>query len=199
MPFQNVNWDAVIPNEGGAVRRPEPGGYVVCVVGVQDVEDKTGAYLNVDFDIAEGPYAGVYTELYKMFPDNWGGHIRLYYKWAAKRGPRAGQIIEDYGRVKAWLTALEKSNGINIKSVSEKLFQALANERKIFGVLMGYDQKSHKYLNAYQTRSADVIRAGDYVIPEEWKIRYDNSAKSGYGGSGGQSAPPPDDDDDMPF
>lgn len=199
MPFNNVNWDAVVPNEGGTARRPEPGGYVVCVMGVQDVEDATGCYLNVDFDIAEGPYAGVYAELYKTFPDSWGGHIRLYYKWQAKRGPRAGQMVEDYGRVKAWLTALEKSNGITIREVNEKLFHALVDKRKIFGVLMGYDQKSHKYLNAYQTRSADVIRAGDYVIPDEWKIRIGSQPSGAGQHSNGYDAATPPTDDDLPF
>lgn len=211
----NINWNDVQENQGGASKRPEPGGYVAKVIGIQDVTDNSGSYLNVDFDIAEGEFAGHYAALYRQFPQRWGGHIRLYYKYVVKA---TGEQREDYGRVKAFKTALENSNGITIEQFTEAVFDAAAKRRLLFGVLMGYDQKEHRYLNAYQVRSVQAIREGDYEIPDEWKVRWAKppannggyggygsapgygGASSGYGyGGNGNAAPPPPDESGLPF
>lgn len=197
----SINWDDVHENQGG-VTNLEPGGYVVKVIGIQDITDNTGSYLNVDFDIAEGPFTGYYARLFERWPERWKGHIRLYYSYTVKR---TGEVRVDYGRVKAFKSALEKSNsGLRIPQFTPNMLQLICNNHLLLGVLMGYDTKEHRYLNAYQVRSADVIRSGDYEIPAEWRIHNDGKAASAYGGGSygnlsGASSTPDEDDGDLPF
>lgn len=207
----NIDWNGVQENQG-EYERLEPGGYVAHIVRVTDVSDQSGDYLNVEFDIHEGPFAGFYKRLYERF-QNWNGRFRLYYNT-----PRGG---ESFGRVKAFKTAIEKSNGISLRQFDQRTLEKIGNRRLLIGVLMGYDKREHKYLNVYQVRDVGVIRNNEYEIPDEWRIHADKSAPAagagyggyggasssyGYGGNGYGAAPPPpasgetaDDDGDLPF
>lgn len=196
----NVNWNEV-PEDQGEYKRLEPGGYVAKLLRVNDVDEgEKGAYLSVEFDIAEGPFEGYYRQLYQRFQNNWNGKFRLYYR------SKEGSV--SYGRIKAFKTALEESNpGLNVAQFTQDFLRWLSDPSKhapiLFGVLMGYDKREHRYLNVYQTRSANVIRNGEFEIPAEWKIHVDSTSTSAsYGGYGGGNSSAPVDDEygpNLPF
>lgn len=104
--------------DGGFTPLPE-GAYVVQIVAVTDVEDRE--YLEVTFDVAEGEYAGYYS-------DEWGvAH------------PYAHQIKVSYkekalGMLKGWLDALTASNpGFD----AEACFNAAADAPALLGMFQG--------------------------------------------------------------
>lgn len=195
MPIPMTDWGSVQADRGNFARL-QPGGYVAKIVQLSDVSDETGDYLLVEFDIAEGPFTGYYQRLFQQFPGNWNGKFRLYYK-----SPKHGETL---GRLKAFMEDLNISNGITIHQFDAHTLDALAKEGKIFGVLMGYDKRVHKYLNVYQTCDAEKVRSGEYEIPDEWKNHDEGKRNSGGYSNSPSSAGTsfnnlPDDDEDLPF
>lgn len=63
--------------------RPEAGGYVLVIVNVEDrpMNETTGKgdYLQIDYDIAEGPFQNYYQSMYNSL-GFWGGHFIRSYK-----------------------------------------------------------------------------------------------------------------------
>ena len=195
MPIPMADWNSVKADRGD-YQRLQPGGYVARIVRLSDVSDQTGDYLLVEFDIAEGPFTGYYQRLFQQFPTSWNGKFRLYYNT-----PKYGETL---GRLKAFMEDLNVSNGITIRQFDPRTLDALSKEGKIFGVLMGYDKKAHKYLNVYKTCDAQKIRSGEYEIPNEWKIHSDSTSNNTYNSSGSYSGLPsdrdvPDENGDLPF
>lgn len=142
---------------GGFTPLPE-GAYVVQIVAVNDVEDRE--YLEVTFDVAEGEYAGYYS-------DEWGvAH------------PFAHQIKVSYkdkalGMLKGWLDALTASNpGFD----AEAVFNAAADtpallgmfQGRVFGlaVLMEYEDFRGKPLNNPRLDWGDAKRLTAQAVRE---------------------------------
>lgn len=194
MPIPMTDWNSVKADRGD-YQRLQPGGYVARIVRLSDVSDQTGDYLLVEFDIAEGPFTGYYQRLFQQFPTSWNGKFRLYYNT-----PKYGETL---GRLKAFMEDLNVSNGITIHQFDPRTLDALAKEGKIFGALMGYDKKAHKYLNVYKTCDAQKIRSGEYEIPGEWRIHDEGKLNSAYSGGSYSGLPSdrdvPDEDGDLPF
>ena len=95
------------------------GAYVVEIVAVNDVEDRE--YLEVTFDVAEGEYAGYYS-------DEWGAthpfahQLKVSYKDAA------------LGMLKGWLDVLTASNpGFD----AEACFNGAADAPALLGMFQG--------------------------------------------------------------
>ncbi len=93
--MRHVNWGSVTASGDGDFKRLEPGPYVAKVVTMTDKPEKE--YVELVYDIAEGPRAGFYS-------DNWGlqhpyaHHIFLSYKDKA------------LGMLKGRLEAIQASN-----------------------------------------------------------------------------------------
>ncbi|MBQ0165361.1 MAG: hypothetical protein KBS75_09235 [Bacteroidales bacterium] len=130
------------------------GGYVAKIVAVTDNEKKE--YLDIVFDIAEGPEAG-------RFSDDWG-----------KEHPYAHHFIRSYkndakvlGMFKSFTNAVEESNSGYSWTFKE---QTLVG--KLIGIVVGYEEydndrgerKTRTYVKSLKT--VQQIREGDYTVPD---------------------------------
>lgn len=148
--MRNVNWDTV--NEATEFKRPGPGGYIVRIKAVEDVEEKE--YLKIEYDIADGEFKGYYQDLYKS-RGFWGGSFIRSYKEKA------------LPFFKAFKTSVEVSNpGFVFKN------DPLTLVGKFLGIVLGeeeYESNSgeiKKRLYVAQCRSGQTIRDGDFEVPE---------------------------------
>lgn len=82
----------------GDFSRPEAGAYICKICKVEDCEDRE--YLKIFYDIAEGEFAGYYSEMRENHPDwLWAGAYARSYKTTA------------LGMFKRFCNAVSKSNG----------------------------------------------------------------------------------------
>ena len=134
------------------------GGYVCTITAAADVpiaESGKGDYLKLEYDIAEGEFKNYYTDLFNN-KNFWGGNFIRSYKQGA------------LPFFKAFVTALENSNGNytfdwNEKNlVGKKIGLVLAEEE-----YPANDGNIKTRLYVCQTRSVDVIRKGDFKIPDK--------------------------------
>lgn len=149
-----MNWEAV---EETSFAKPPVGGYVAIITDVEDVPARE--YLNVVYDIAEGDWAGFYSDDFGR--DNpWAHRFVRSYKESAR------------GMFKAFLKRLEESNpGFTVAS-----WQQRSNERELIGLTIGIVLQYEDYTNdrsedkerlqVVGVYSAADIRAGDYRLPE---------------------------------
>lgn len=176
--MKKQDWDNI--QEAEAFKRPAPGGYVVRITEIQDVEEKE--YLRVDWDFAEGEFHGYYAQLYaaKGF---WGGVFIKSYK------PKALPYF------KAFKTCLETSNRGYI--FREDRLDDLRG--KVFGIVLGEEEYRKndgsvgKRLYVHQARSVKSIRDGDFTVPELKKLPASQTPPA----SGGFY--PVSDDGELPF
>ena len=180
--MRNVNWDGV--SEAQEFKRPGPGGYIIKIVSVEDVEDRE--YLKIEYDIADGEFKNYYKDLYKS-RGFWGGSFIRSYKEKA------------LPFFKAFKTAVEASNPhFEFKNDPQSLVG------KFCGVVLAEEEYEandgsvKKRLYVAQTRSGQVIRAGDFEVPELKKLAKKNGSDSGLIG-GGFTDLPADDDGELPF
>ena len=90
--------DTTNVKEAGDFSRPAPGAYICTIISVEDVADKE--YLKVTYDIAEGEFAGYYSDMRTNHPEwTWAGAYCRSYKQAA------------LGMFKRFCSAVSKSNG----------------------------------------------------------------------------------------
>lgn len=139
----------------GDFERLPAGGYVIKITGVKDVPESE--YLRIVYDIAEGPEAGRYA---KEDPKDDFRHafIRSYKATAL-------------GMLKAFLTAIDETNGTKLSETVETGLDEQALVGKIMGAVFGYEEyetnsgdvKQRLYLRACKT--ADAIRKGDFAVP----------------------------------
>lgn len=149
-----MNWESV--EESTPFEKPPVGGYVVRIVGVEDVPHKE--YLNVVYDIAEGPYSGFYS-------DDFG-----------KRNPWSHRFVRSYkqsaeGMFKAFLKRLEESN----RSFNVASWQVRSDERALVGLELGVVIQYEDYTNdkgedkerlqVVGVYASQDIRSGDYKLP----------------------------------
>lgn len=145
----------------GEFERLAPGGYVIKITAVQDADDKQ--YLRIVYDIAEGPEAG----RYKAEPaenDFRHSFVRSYKEKAL-------------GMFKAFIRAIDESNGTKFDSRIEKGFPEHELVNKVLGVVFGYEEYEandgnvKERLRLVSCMSADRIRKGDFKVPELKKLK----------------------------
>lgn len=128
-----------------------PGGYVCRITAVEDVAEKE--YLKIEYDIAEGEFAGHWKKLYDS-KNFWGGNFIKSYKEKA------------LPFFKGFITAVENSNPNFIFDNDETKLKG-----KLIGLTLGEetytknDGTEGKRLYVGKPRSAEQIRKGDYSIP----------------------------------
>ena len=143
----------------GDYERLAAGGYVIKIQSVRDADDKE--YLEIVYDIAEGPEAGRYkseTEDYRH------RFIRSYKEKAL-------------GMFKAFIQAVDESNGTKYGERIEKGFREQELVGKILGAVFGYEEyeandgnvKERLYIKSCM--SADRIRKGEFKVPELKKLK----------------------------
>ena len=130
-----------------------PGGYVCKVESVKDVPEKE--YLIIEWDFAEGQLKGHYADLFER-KGFWAGKFFRSYKASA------------LSFFKAWITAISNSN---------QGFAWTSNEQQLVGKKFGAVIAEEEYLKANgdvgtrfyvaETRSVDVIRKGDFKVPDK--------------------------------
>ena len=155
-----INWNDVKPSDG-STQRPQAGGYVCVITKAEDVPEKQ--YLLVEFDIAEGDFAGYCSETAGRF-GNWpalGKTYRSYKENAA-------------GMFKAFVNAVEGS-------AENKNFKWNWKEDKLVGKFFGGILGEEEYLGQDGTIktslkltkcvTTDVIRSGDFKVPAIKKLK----------------------------
>lgn len=148
--------------ESGSFKKLPVGGYVVKILSAIDVPEKE--YLRLSFDIAEGPNKGFFAEEYK-------NDTREGKKW-----PNAGTFVRSYKEkalpmMKGFTTAVEKSNKNYTWNFDESTLKG-----KLVGLVIGEEEfvnssgkmRTRTYVNA--VRSVDVIRKGEFEVPELKKL-----------------------------
>lgn len=178
------NWDD-IEERSGDFPRPAPGGYIARITAVYDNEAKE--YLKIDWDFANGPFAG----------ENERTHQRVgFWPTALYRSYKESAL----GFFKAFKTAVEASNPGYTFDTSNPL--SLLD--KLVGVVLGeegYTKKdgSHgKRLYVHAVRSLDAIRSGDFTVPE-YKEKDAPSASPTPAHTQQQFTELDDDDGELPF
>lgn len=129
------------------------GGYVCRITAVEDVPKKE--YLWITYDIAEGEYAGKYS-------DDWG-----------KENPWAHRFARSYkdsaeGMFKAFVNRVQESNkGFVWDQVNESQFVGkeigLVFQTELYTNTKGDDKER---LNVFRVVAAQDIRVGDFKVPE---------------------------------
>ena len=143
----------------GDYERLAPGGYVIKITAVTDQDDKE--YLKLVYDIAEGAEKGRYkseTEDYRH------SFIRSYKEKAL-------------GMFKAFINAIDESNGTTFGANIETGFNEQLLVGKILGVTFGYEEyeandgnvKERLYVKS--CIPAEKVRRGDYKTPELKKLK----------------------------
>lgn len=175
---------------GGDFKRLPAGGYICKIVSVEDKAEKE--YLDIVFDIAEGEYAGFYS-------DEWG-----------KAHPFAHNFIRSYkeralGMFKGFLTCIDKSNPTSFMEAAAKGLPEQELVGKLIGLVIAYEEydirddgslKQRIYVP--EVRSVEAIRKGEFRVPALRKTKeLEDKLKN-------QSAAPMDgfsplSDDDIPF
>lgn len=183
------DWDRIEERQDGDFKNPPPGGYIVCIVGVEDDEKKE--CLKLKWDFTTQPWIGFNEKTFDR-AGFWPTVLFRSYKESA------------IGFFKAFKTAVEQSNpGYTFDDRNP-----LGLQGKLIGVVLGeefYISKSgekKKRLYVAQTRSTQAIRDGDYDIPEV----KDKADGAGSKPAPASSTPAPnpfaeldDDDDDLPW
>lgn len=149
--MKKLNWNEIEETEY-ADKLPA-GGYVCRIVAVEDVPEKE--YLWITYDIAEGEYAGKYS-------DDWG-----------KDNPWAHRFVRSYkdsaaGMFKGFVNRIEESNkGFVWDQVNESQFVGkeigLVFQTELYTNTKGDDKER---LNVFRVVAAQDIRVGDFKVPE---------------------------------
>lgn len=139
----------------GDFERLPAGGYVVKITNVKD--DTKKEYLQIVYDIAEGPEAGRYA---KEDPKDDYRHafIRSYKEKAL-------------GMLKAFIQAVDETNGTKLGEQVESGLDEAQLVGKTVGAVFGYEEyetnageiKQRLYVKSFKT--AEQIRQGDYTVP----------------------------------
>ena len=150
--MKKINWNNV--EEATEQKRIGPGGYVCEIVSVEDHPDDE--YLQIDFDVAEGPFRNYFTEQYKQWGNwPWQASFRRYY--TEKSQPF----------FKGFLTCIHKSNpGYTFNNDDATL------KGKSIGLILGEEEYWSNYHNDIRSKlavtrivSADTIKKGAFKVP----------------------------------
>lgn len=172
-----INWSEV---PEAAEDRLVANGYICKITAVEDIPEKE--YLRLEYDIAEGPFAGYYQNLYQR-ANFWGGNVIRSYKESAR------------SFFKSFLTAIQESN---------HGYQFQNDEKTLVGKWIGFVLREEYRKNngdigtrlvVDQTRSIDKIKAGDFEVRPKKRIEQTPNSSTYSGGF----QPLSDADDDLPF
>lgn len=184
--MRNVtNWDE-IEERSGDFPRPTPGGYIARITAVYDDEAKE--YLKIEWDYADGPFAGENERANKHL-GFWPAALFRSYKESA------------LGFFKAFKTAVEASNPGYVFDAANCTLLA----GKLMGVVLGeegYTKKDGSHgtrLYVHSVRSLDAIRSGDFTVPAYREKDAPAAGTSAPSGRAQQQFSELDDDDDLPF
>ena len=180
------NWTLIEESAGGS--KLPVGGYVIKITDVEDVPSRE--YLRITYDIAEGEYAGHYSDAFGK-QNAWAHQFVRSYKDTAE------------GMFKAFLNRLEESNkvsrGFTVAGWSER-----SDERDLVGLTLGAVIQKRLYTNdkgedkealeVAGVYAAQDIRNGDFKIPEPRDVREQVTAKPK-----AQAVAPSAYDEDIPF
>ena len=186
---------------GGDFQRMPAGGYVVTILDVRTKGEDYGRvvdypeekqYIKLIYDIAEGEFAGKYSDDYWQGPDKDYGH-QIFFSW------------KNMGAFKGNVRVFEESNpGFDFMAafnadrydlfVGKKLGIVLGEEEYI-----GNDGSVKKRFTFPRLKSVDDIRNGRFKVPPLKTL--DGAPQSSTASSGGQDEQPPTSvyDDDIPF
>ena len=158
--MKELNLTNVEPEKGFG--GPEPGGYVLKIINVEDVPGKE--YLKIDYDFADGEYANHYLSLFDKF-GFWGGTMYKSYK------------EKSLGWFKAFISDVEASNsGYKWDNDEKKL------EGKLFGAVLGSEEyrsndgEIKESLKVKKTLPVQDIRDGKFKIPKLKKLEESNTS-----------------------
>ena len=159
------------------VRLPA-GGYVCRIIKVEDhAEEKP--YLRVVYDIAEGQYAGYYSDEWGK-ENEWAHDMCQYYTPAA------------YGIFKGFLKAVDISNSTDFEGAAAEGFDEKVLVGQLVGLIIGEEEYESNdgsiktRLRVRGSRPIQNIREGRFKYPEIKKLETDE-------------APTPISDDEFPF
>lgn len=149
----------------GEFKRPEAGGYVAVIVGVEDVPEKE--YLKISYDIADGEFKKFYTNRKKERGFDYPFFFRSYKDSAL-------------GFFKGFVASVEKSNpGFTWDGCTESQFV-----KKGVGIVLGEEHylnnegKEKVRYTVASTHSIAAIRSGDFEIPPVKEVEKNNFAPS---------------------
>ena len=156
--MKNVNLSSVASNSN----RLEAGGYVLVIKNVEDrpMNSTTGKgdYLQIEYDINEGPFKGYYTDMYSSL-GFWGGHFIRSYK------PKALGMFKEFIRELRhdnpdfkWDDDAENDE----KSMIGCQFGAVLGEEEY----RGNDGSLKTRLNVAKITTVSNIRTGKYNVPD---------------------------------
>lgn len=177
------NFDKVEATSG-EYSKPGNGGYIIEILGVKNVEfnPNTGAgdYLRIEYDIADGEFAGYYSKMHEKFGGEWIANFSRSYKETA------------LGMFKHFINCIEKSN---------PAFDWKWREHELVGCRIGVVLQEEEYtkkngsvgvaLKVKEVKTIEQILDKDFVVPETKKLK-----------ASVVEAPvfqPVNSDDDMPF
>lgn len=174
------NLNSIEGVEGGSFDNLPAGGYVCKIVSGEDIPEKE--YLRLEYDIAEGEYAGWWQKTF----DNaafWGGKLFRSYKESALKF------------FKGFITAVEQSNGGYHWNDDEKTLIG-----KHVGLVLGEEEYTKNdgtigtRLYVARNTSIDKIRSGEFDVPELKRL-----SKSKSGSSFREMSESKLEDGDLPF
>ena len=167
--MKQIDLSGVEAQQDGEYKNLTPGGYVCRITKAEDVPldpaTGKGSYLRLEFDIAEGDFAGYFGAQFQRF-GKWHGVLIRSYKEQA------------LGLFKGFVKAVEESN---------PGYRWQWNEATLTGKLIGIVFGEEEYVNRmYQpavsvkprmVRSVQAIRAGDFTIPAIKKLKTEQAAQ----------------------
>lgn len=166
-----MNWVGV--EESTPFEKLPAGGYVIRIVDVEDVADRE--YLNVVYDVAEGEYAGFYSDDFGQknpwshrFVRSYKGNCEGMFKQFLSR-------LEDSNpqwTVAAWTQTCDPMNLIGLTLGAVFQFEEYTNEQ-------GDDKERLNLVGVY---SVGDIRAGNFKVPERKDNRTHAAPKPKVGG-----------------
>lgn len=158
--------------ESKGFERPAPGAYICTISNAEDISDKE--YLKITYDIAEGDFAGYYTEMRKNNPDwAWAGAYVKSYKPAA------------LPMFKRFCTAVSRSNGSYVFDGGK----VNANEKTLIGKKIGllfreeeyYGNDGEKKTRLSISGEFSVDKLADQKVPKTKTLKEDSTTSNDYG------------------
>ena len=146
------------------------GGYVAkilkatdCPLGFDKKRPERGDYIEIVFDIAEGPQKGFYS-------DEWGKSHTFAHNFMMSYKETA------LGMFKGRLKAIDESNGTEFVKDAVTGLNEQQLVGKLVGIVVGYEEyetdrgevRERSYVK--EVRSVDKIRNGDFKVPELKKL-----------------------------
>lgn len=152
----------------GEFNKPTANGYVIEILSVKDVpmNEQTGKgdYLKIEYDIAEGEFAGYYSKQHERFGGNWNASFIRSYKEKA------------LGMFKHFTNCIEKSNSNYIWNW---------NETTLIGKKIGLVLGEEEYINSQgnlrvklvvkEIKTVEDIINGEFKVPVIKKLVDNNS------------------------